>query len=116
MSKVARIETHRTAMVAARTEPELSLAPIAAPGERARQLFAQARSVSLEHLAALDAALAVTRELAQQVVEAGDLYEPGLQDFAGRVAEELFWRGKSLEALARRQADAVSARLARPAS
>jgi hypothetical protein len=107
MSKIARIETHRTALVVARTEPELSLVRAAAPGERAQQLLAEARAVSLEHLAALQAALSVTRELAQEVVEAADLYGPGLEDFAGRLAEDLFWRGKTLEALAARQSEAT---------
>jgi hypothetical protein len=49
----------------------------------------------------------VTRELAQEVVEAGQVYGPGLEDFAGRLAEDLFWRGKTLEALAARQSGAA---------
>lgn len=110
MSKIARIETRRTAIVAARAEPELSLVRAVAPGERAQQLLAEARTVSLEHLAALQAALAVTRELAQELVEAGEVYGPGLEDFAGRLAEDLFWRAKSLEALAARQSEAAGSK------
>jgi hypothetical protein len=104
MTKVAQIGTHRAATVsAARAEPELSLVPVAAPGERALQLFTEARSISLEHLAALQAAIVGTRDLADEVVAAGDLYAVGLQDFARRLSEELFWRAKALEALAERQ-------------
>ena len=108
MTKVAHIETHRPAP-AARAAPQLTLAPVPQPGERAQRLYAEARTISLEHLAALQAAVTATHDLAQQVVDAGDLYGPGLQDFAGRLAEELFWRAKTLEALAQRQADAVPA-------
>ncbi len=107
MSKIARIETHRTALVVARAEPELSLVPSPSPGQRAQQLLAEARTVSLEHLAALVAAIAATRDLARDVVDAGDVYGPGLEDFAGRLAEDLFWRGKTLDALAARQSEAA---------
>lgn len=109
MSKVARIEPHRAALVPARAEPELSIVRAAAPGQRAQQLLAEARAVSLEHVAALQAAIAVTRELAQEVVDAGDLYAPGLQHLAGRLTEELFWRGKTLAGLAQRQSEAALA-------
>jgi hypothetical protein len=110
MTKVTQIGTHRAATVsAARVEPELSLVPAAAPGERARQLLSEARSISLEHLAALQAAIIGARDLADEVVAAGDLYAVGLQDFARRFSEELFWRAKALEALVERQ-DVVARR------
>jgi len=116
MSKIARIETHRTAMVVARTEPELSLVPSPSPGQRAQQLLSEARAVSLEHLAALEAAISATRDLARDVVEAGDVYGPGLEDFARRLAEDLFWRGKTLETLAARQSEAAGRKPGRRAS
>ena len=104
MTKVAKIEAHRPSKsMSARGEPELSLVPPASAGERARRLFNEARSISVEHLAALQEAIDETRGLALEVVDAGDLYGAGLQDFARRLAEELFWRGKSLQALAERQ-------------
>lgn len=40
---------------------------------------------------------------AQGVVDGGDLYAASLQDFARRLAEELFWRAKTLQALTERQ-------------
>ena len=116
MSKIARIETHRTALVVARTEPELSLVPSPSPGQRAQQLLAEARTASLEHLAALAAAISATRDLALELVEAGDVYGPGLEDFAGRLAEDLFWRGKTLATLAARQSEAVGLKPERYAS
>ena len=50
------------------------------------------------------------RELAEAVAEDEALYGPGLTAFAGRLAEDLFWRSKTLAMLAlkRRQAFAVS--------
>ena len=86
-----------------RIEPELSLVPRARPAERALRLYAEARVASLEHLEALQAAITDAHTLAQAVVEGGDLYPAGVQDLAKRMAEELFWRGKSLEAFRQRQ-------------
>jgi hypothetical protein len=110
MTKVAHIEMHRPANVLARPEPELSLVPVPAPGQRARELFAEARMISREHLGALQAAIVRAHDLAREVVDAGDLYPVGLQDFAGRLAEELFWRAKTLEALSERQNAAAHSR------
>ena len=103
VSKVARIDRPRSVELApARREPELTLVPPATPGERARRLYAEARSVSLEHLADLQASLALTRELVQSVADSGELYAPGVRAFTSRFAEELFWRAKTLESLAER--------------
>ncbi len=94
----------------ARIEPELSLVPRARPDERALKLYAEARLASFEHLVALETAIGETRALAEAVVDGGDLYGPGVQDLARRLTEELFWRGKSLEAFRNRLAPAGSAR------
>jgi hypothetical protein len=51
-----------------------------------------------------------TASLAQALVDGGDLYAVGLQDFAGRLAQELFTRGRWLKALAERQRIAARAR------
>ena len=88
---------------AGRVEPELSLVASPSAGERARQLLAQARTVSLEHLKALQQAIAEAQVLSEAVVQGGDLYTPGLHDFAKRLSEDLLWRTKTLEALTERQ-------------
>ena len=102
--QVLPIDTSTASKVpGARGEPELSLvAPISA-AERARQLMLQAKTVSLEHLEALCQSLVQVRELSEAVVQGGDLYTAGLHDFAKRLAEELLWREKTLEALMERQ-------------
>jgi hypothetical protein len=86
----------------------ISLVPTAPPALKAHQLFQEARSVSVEHLRSLQAAIAMVREMSIAVVEGGDLYAPGLHDFAGRLSEDLFWRSKTLEMLSQRQLDVVS--------
>ena len=88
---------------AGQIEPERGLVASAAAGERARQLLAQARMVSLEHLKALQQAVAEAQVLSEAVVQGGDLYTPGLHDFAKRFADDLLWRAKTLEALTERQ-------------
>jgi len=92
-----------------RTEPEFSHVSPEPAGERARQLLAQARSVSLEHLKALQDALAQAQALSEGVVQGGDLYTPGLHDFARRLAEDLRWRAGTLDALTERQRIAARA-------
>ena len=94
---------------AGRAEPKPNHPDEVAAGERARDLLAQARAVSLEHLAKLQEALAEARALSEGVVEAGDLSGPGLHDFARRLGEELLWRSRTLEALSERQRDAARA-------
>jgi hypothetical protein len=106
---VIRMEGSSAKSETARTEPELSLVTPASAGERARQLLAQARGVSLEHLKALQDALAEAQALSEAVVQAGDLYTPGLQDFARRLAEDLHWRAGTLTALTERQRAAARA-------
>jgi hypothetical protein len=94
---------------AAKSDAETAFA--AAPAaERARRLLAQAKAVSLEHLEALHASLAQTRALAEAVVQGGELYGPGLHDFTRRMAEDLLWRERTLEALTERQRDAAHVR------
>lgn len=99
--------SHAAAKAAALGGPDLRLAPALPAGERAEQLLLQAKAVSLEHLQALRDALAEARSLCDAVVHAGDLYAPGLHDFAGRLADELMWREKTLEALTERQRTAA---------
>ena|SRR5215469_16080571 len=103
MTEVAQIETHRaTRALASRAEAELGLVAPELAGARAIRLFHEARAASLEHLIELQGALAETHNRAQAVVEAGDLYSVGLHDFARRLTEELFWRGKTLAGLIER--------------
>jgi hypothetical protein len=107
--KLVHIETAAKA-AAARAEPELSLIPAAPAGERARQLLHDARAAALEHLEALQQSIAETSTLSDAVARGGDLYGVGLQDLARRLAEELAWRSKTLDALIERQRDAASPR------
>lgn len=86
-----------------RRKPDIALVEAPPPGVKARQLLQEARKASLEHVAAFEAAIAEVRELADAIVEAGGLYAPGLNDFAGRLSEELFWKSKLLTALVQRQ-------------
>ena len=86
-----------------RRKPDISLVEAPPPGVKARQLLQEARRASVEHVAALETALAAARELSEAIVEAGDLYAPGLHAFATRLSEELFWRSKTLSALALKQ-------------
>lgn len=86
-----------------RRKPAIALVETPPPGVRAHRLLQEARKASLEHVAAFEAAIAQVRELADAIVEAGDLYAPGLNDFAGRLSEELFWKSKLLTALVQRQ-------------
>ena len=90
-------------LAAARPERELSLVPPAPPGERARKLLMEAKAASFEHLEALETALASARDLAQGVIDGGELYGPGLHEFSRTLAEDLLWRSKTLEALVERQ-------------
>jgi hypothetical protein len=92
-----------------RTEPKSSLMSPMSASDRARQLLVQAKSVSLEHLQALQDALAEAQALSDAVVQGGDLYAPGLHDFTRRLAEDLRWRAGTLEALTERQRIAARA-------
>jgi hypothetical protein len=88
---------------AAKALPALALAPSPPPGLKARQLFAEAQKASLDHVAALQAAVASVRELLGDVVAGGEVYAPGLAEFAGRLGEDLLWKSKTLDLLAQRQ-------------
>jgi hypothetical protein len=106
--KALQVETTSPApALAARAERELSLVPQAPPGERARKLLMDAKAASLEHIEALEAALASARDLAQGVIDGGELYGPGLHEFSRTLAEDLLWRSKTLEALVERQRKAA---------
>jgi hypothetical protein len=91
-----------------RRKPDIALVEAPPAGVKARQLLQEARKASLEHVAAFEAAIGEVRDLADAIVEAGDLYGPGLNDFARRLGEELFWKSKTLAALALRQRAAAS--------
>lgn len=101
--KVLRIDQSPAAAPARRGEPELALVPPARPGDRARQLMLEARTASVEHLMELSSAIDVVRSLAETVVESGDVYGVGLRDLAAHLAEDMLWRGKSLQGLTERQ-------------
>ena len=75
----------------------------ASPALRARLLMAEARAAAVDQLEALDAAITVVRELSLEVLRGGDLYSVGVRDLAARLAEDLLWRGKSLESLTARE-------------
>jgi hypothetical protein len=75
------------------------------PGLKARELFEQARAVSVELLCTLESAIATVRSLSDEVVAGGELYAPGLRELARRLSEDLFWTSKTLEQLSQRQGD-----------
>ena len=101
----ASLRTEADADPPPRTSPNLALVSPPAPGERARELFADARTASLDHLSALAEQITVVRQLLETVIDAGDLYVPGVRDFSIRLTEDLFWRSKTLEMLSQRQAE-----------
>jgi len=105
--KLAKIEPQGAERRPVR-KTELSVVAPAAAVERAKHLHLEAKRVSLEHLDALRASIDATHALAQAIVDAGDLYAPGLGAFAARFGEQLFWDGKSLEALTLRQREAAA--------
>jgi hypothetical protein len=74
-------------------------------GLRARQLFEEARVASVDHLRALERAIATVRDLADEIVCGGELYSPGLRELARNLTEDLFWKAKTLELLSQRQSD-----------
>jgi hypothetical protein len=87
--------------------PRLGLVAPLPAAQRARRLFDEAREASLEHVEALGSAIGVVRELAGAVAEGDELYGPGLREFAERLAEDLLWKSKTLEAMAQRRRAAI---------
>ena len=83
--------------------PAIGLVAPPAPGLRARQLLLEAKKASLEHVSAIQFALIGVQALLDDVIEGGDVYSPGLSEFAGRLREDLFWKSKTLESLAQKQ-------------
>lgn len=90
-----------------RGAPALGLADPPSPAEKARHMFEEARAVSLDHLSAVETAMVSLRALLEATVEGGELYAPGLREFAGRLAEDLDWKTKTLRMLSLRQAAPV---------
>jgi hypothetical protein len=97
----------------ARKTAGLALVAPSPPAQRAHQLFAEARRAAQDHLRQLAAAIDAVRTLSEAVVEGGELYAPGVRDLAARLAEDLLWRGKSLERLT--GGPAMRAAMAEPA-
>ena len=87
-----------------RARPALELVESPPPAVRARRLFEEARKATLEHLRQAEAAIAQAAGLLAEVAEGGDLYAPGLRDFAGRLAEDLRGKARTFQALSSRQA------------
>jgi hypothetical protein len=87
--------------------PTVLLGVIETPpaGLRARQLLEDAREAALEHLRALELAIAAVRDLSDEVVRGSELYGPGLRELARNLSEDLFWKAKTLALLSQRQND-----------
>jgi hypothetical protein len=81
----------------------IGLVPPAQPGLKARQLFQEAKRASLDHVSELQSAIVCVQALLDDLIEGGEVYAAGLSEFAVRLKEDLFWRSKTLEALAQRQ-------------
>ncbi len=80
------------------------------PGERASLLMHEARTAAVEQLEILEAAIHLVRDISLAVAQGGDLYGAGVRDLAARLAEDLLWRGKSLEVLTARERAGLLAR------
>jgi hypothetical protein len=93
-----------------REPPPLGLVGASPPALKARQLFAEARAVSQEHLLSLGVAMESVRDLAAAVVEGGDLYSPGVRELARQLNEDLLWKSRTLQALSQRQTEHPTAR------
>ena len=88
--------------VGARPDP-VGVEAAPSPGERARLLMSEARTAAVEQLEILEAAIQLVRDISLAVAQGGDLYGVGVRDLAARLAEDLLWRGKSLEVLTARE-------------
>jgi hypothetical protein len=87
----------------ARTGAEQTFAEPIPAAVRARQLFQEAKALSLEHVRALGSAIETVRDIAGSIARDGDLYSPGIRDLAERLTEDLLWKSKSLEQLLQTQ-------------
>ena len=83
--------------------PTIGLVSPPPPGLKARQLLQEARRASLEHVGELQSAIEAVKTLLDDVVAGGEVYAPGLSEFAARLSEELLWKSRTLDALAQRQ-------------
>jgi hypothetical protein len=97
----------RRGQAVAKGAPAIGLVETPPPAVKARQLFEEARTISLDHLSVLDSAMVTVGDLLDAIVEGGDLYAPGLREFAGRLAEDLSWKTKTLRMLSLRQAGPI---------
>jgi hypothetical protein len=84
-------------------EARFSLVAAPPPGDRAKMLLFEAKRASMEHVSLLEAAVESARELSDAVVDARDLYDPGLHEIARQLSDLLFWKSKTLQLLAQRQ-------------
>jgi len=85
-------------IVAARPATEAQT-PAVNLGEQVRRLQAEAQRLADEHVAALQASLAQTQRLADEIASGGDLYPPGVRDIARRLGEDSDSRAHNLEVL-----------------
>lgn len=99
-SMLATVEARRPATTGA---PAFELVGPPPPAVKARQLFEEARAVSLGHLQDVDEAMSNLSDQLTAIVEAGDLYAVGLRQFAQKLAEDLSWKTKTLRMLSQRQ-------------
>jgi hypothetical protein len=85
--------------------PEARISLVASPpaAARAMNLLRDARRASLEHVGLLEEAVETARELSNAVVDAGDLFDPGLHEIARQLSDLLLWKSKTLQLLAQRQ-------------
>lgn len=100
---LASIEMRRE-QLGSNDAPTLELVGAPSPAVKARLLFEEARTVSLDHLRTLEEALVTVSEQLDAIVEGGDLYAAGLREFAQKLANDLTWKIKTLHMLSQRQA------------
>lgn len=70
-----------------------------AVADRVRRLQAEARTLVLEHVRALEAALHDVERLSKEIAGGGELYPPGVRDIARRLTEDAEVKAQTLEAI-----------------
>ena len=70
--------------------------------QRVRRLQAEAKALAKDHVSSLLASMTETEGLAREIASGGEIYHPGAQERARRIADELASQRATLEAIARR--------------
>ena len=69
---------------------------------RVRRLQAEAKQLAKDHVKSFTEAMAELEQLAAEIAEGCEAYAPGVRDIARRLAEELYNRVQTVEAISAR--------------